>query len=247
MDIEIWALHGFLGDPTDFQSLSASIPWAKFHAVDLVQTLESSDGFHDWSCSFLEGIPKSSSKKILMGYSMGGRLALHVMKQQKQSQQKVFDAFVLLSAGLGLKTEQEKQQRILDDQKWVENFVEKPWDQAIAVWNSQSVFQFSPEKTVDEKPWPSWAIQKALTCFGLAAQEDFRSMVKSTKIPTLYVLGEMDFKYQNMWKEIGFSEYLQKLIIMNQGHRVLKGSQEILSTSLLNFVIDHFQSTEHAP
>jgi 2-succinyl-6-hydroxy-2,4-cyclohexadiene-1-carboxylate synthase len=146
-----------------------------------------------------------------------------------------------------LKTEQEKQQRILDDQKWVENFVEKPWDQALKVWNSQAVFQHSSEKTADEKPWPRWAIEKALTSFGLATQEDFRSMVKTTKIPTMYVLGEMDFKYQNMWKEIGFTQHVQKLIILDQGHRVLKGSQEILSTALFNFVIDRFQSTEHAP
>lgn len=247
MDIEIWALHGFLGHPGDFDSFVASVPWAKLHAVDIVKTMESSVNFQEWSLNFLNSLPKSSSKKILMGYSMGGRFALHVMKQQILSERSDFDAFVFLSAGLGLKTEQEKQQRILDDQKWVENFVEKPWDQALKVWNSQSVFQHSSEKTADEKPWPRWAIEKALTSFGLATQEDFRSMVKTTKIPTMYVLGEMDFKYQNMWKEIGFTEHVQKLIILDQGHRVLKGSQEILSTALFNFVIDRFQSTEHAP
>lgn len=79
--------------------------------------------FLPWPHSPLEG-------DVLLGYSMGGRLALRLLESQR------FRAAVIVSAGLNAPDEQ----RRLRDEEWARRFETEEWDSLMRDWNAQPVF-----------------------------------------------------------------------------------------------------------
>jgi len=111
----IWCLHGFLGRGADWDFLRDA--GFEIRAPSL------------FAGDRLEDI-KPSSDDILLGYSMGARLALHLMRGQKIARA------VLVSAGIA---PHEPGREELDE-TWARRFESEAWDSVIEGWNSQSVF-----------------------------------------------------------------------------------------------------------
>ena len=68
---------------------------------------------------------------VLVGYSMGGRLALQALIDGAP-----FDRAVIISAGLNL--EENRDERRARDEAWARRFESDPWDEVIRDWNAQS-------------------------------------------------------------------------------------------------------------
>ena len=91
-------LHGFLGRPKDwdllFQKMRQQFPKAEFIAPDLFASLKFGPnlGLEEWAKRFNAYIIanfKRTPEKILLGYSMGGRLALHSLAKDFNLWQKI--------------------------------------------------------------------------------------------------------------------------------------------------------------
>ena len=134
-EFEIFALHGFLGSPSDWQLLEKAFPKAKLHAVDLFDK-RYSQSLIDWAKSFNESAKQSNGKRILIGYSLGGRLALHALLDNPS----LWSAAILISANPGLKSEQERSDRLASDSRWASRFLIESWDVLLDDWNKQPIF-----------------------------------------------------------------------------------------------------------
>lgn len=141
--MKMWALPGFLGRENDWDFL-------KLPLTPVSITAKSS--FLTWAQEFNQQV--SGSDNILIGYSMGARLALHALLDQP----KKWQAAILLSCHPGLK---EPQDRLEQDKKWARRFETEPWESLMAEWNAQIVLASYPLKerrnTMTGKIWPnSW-------------------------------------------------------------------------------------------
>jgi 2-succinyl-6-hydroxy-2,4-cyclohexadiene-1-carboxylate synthase len=250
------SLHGFLGWPELWQPIKerlafleqAARPWLCLDLWQDVATLrrresESSDAFADWAQLFFARIEKTpldlnrgneakanSVKPLLLGYSLGGRLALDALSRRPD----LFSGAVIVSAhpGLGEANSDERRKRLLQDQIWAGRFLTEPWSQLIASWDAQAVLAtsapFAPlashggDKQDNEnslrarRPELAWALDH----WSVARQGDLRSALIATKSSVLFVAGKRDLKFCELLAPLPqLSSTFQLQILENAGHR----------------------------
>ena len=182
------ALPGFLGEPEDWGCFDApSLGVERFmpHSVGHAFSLGSfAEAFNRNVLSYTE------PPRILMGYSMGGRLALHALLQSPA----IWAAGILVSTHPGLTQEEEREKRFKADHLWAQRFLEEPWEQLMRAWENQPIFQNATHRFVrQESDRRLLAVQ--LVAFSLGVQEDLRPAIQKLDLPLLWIAGEKDGSY----------------------------------------------------
>lgn len=125
-------MHGFLGSPHDWDPLIAHLPNYPTFCVTLADLSE--------PLSELTHLPSMH----LVGYSLGGRLALRFAEKHPER----ILSLTLISTHLGLNCEEERRKRLLHDAKWTDRLRELPIDLFLEKWYAQEVFAgFKPDLT----------------------------------------------------------------------------------------------------
>jgi 2-succinyl-6-hydroxy-2,4-cyclohexadiene-1-carboxylate synthase len=162
-----------------------------------------------------------SGPAILMGYSLGGRLALQALLKEPAR----WKAAVIISAHPGLLhgvDDPEKKARFLSDQHWAKHILEDPWEDWVLRWNQQSVFHRGGASLLRrECDFSRTQLARLLMHFSLGKQGDLRSELSHLKVPILWISGEYDARYQNIVHEMSLlNPHFQKGIVLGAGHRV---------------------------
>ena len=157
----IRVFHGFLGSPSDFHFLKG-------------------DGvvIHD----LYKEVPVTSPDDILIGYSMGGRLAMELAKKNG------FRKLILINAHPGLSDDKEREVR----SQWEEEVLERlslP-ETFLTWWNALPLFH--ADKPIDKVPSGSDLLFKKMA---LSRQENFLPFLLEHKENVHWILGEKDPKY----------------------------------------------------
>ncbi|WGL60498.1 alpha/beta fold hydrolase [Pigmentibacter sp. JX0631] len=234
-------LHGFLGSPNDWSIFNDDLINHSFffHSIaDYMQPKKQNDKTHfdSWVNNFNSHISKekNTKKNILVGYSLGGRLALHSLASSN-----FWNAAIIISANPGLINEHEKKIRIKTDNEWANRFKNEKWENVIKAWNSQSVFsnsQFSINRK--ENTFCKAEISKMLKNYSLGKQENLRNKIKLLNIPILWLAGEKDPKYVNIAYEMQeLNKNIALQIIPNAGHRVPWENPQEFKSILHNFQV----------
>ena len=140
---QIVALHGFTGSGADFDAtrclLQKNTEW---HAPDLPGHGKNAD-LRDCNLAktldlltvYLE--ERKLHRPALLGYSMGGRIALHWALRKPE----LFSKLILVSASPGLASEKDRHHRRIADACWIQKLREEPRDAWIRSWTSQNVLK----------------------------------------------------------------------------------------------------------
>jgi len=208
--MHIFALHGFLGKPSDWNILHPlSLPVT---AVDIVNPQTSTS---EWAHNFNNSI--TTTDNILFAYSLGGRLALHALTNNPSK----WKAAIIISANPGLKSIVEREQRLKHDSQWVNRFENDSWEPLMQDWNQQPVFgnRVGPHRS--ENDYLRIPLSQMLTHWSLGHQEDLSDHISKLDLPILWITGEEDEKYCQLAKQQHFFHPLSRLwIAQNAGHRV---------------------------
>lgn len=238
----IWALHGFLGLPSDFQELQAHCldlqPDLQWKSVDYLRMRELSpnQSLQEWGVRFNQYVEQNSKPNetpVLLGYSQGGRLALQALKQNTS----FWKSCILLSANPGINIG-EKPQRLRNDQQWAEKFLNENFAKTVEQWNSQLVFQGSRSEPLRiEKNFNRRQLADCLVNWSVAHQENFVSYLSTLGFPILYVAGEMDKKYCQIGSSLAASNrQIEFSSISGSGHRVLFDQPKKLADEISGFL-----------
>ena len=226
--MKIYALHGFLGRPSDWDFLSFS---------DLVTPdlfVSEITPFWTWAQTFNEQVNQDGAeKRMLVGYSLGGRLAMHVILQNPA----LWDKAVIISAHPGLKRAQERQVRKQKDAVWAERFLHDSWGKVMGDWNAQPVFKEQNHALERyESNYPRKVLSKALDVWSLGNQEDLRRPLGLFSNPIQWIVGGQDKKYSSLLKDLKFTNMLSKISVIPQaGHRVLWESPQNIRDAMHHF------------
>lgn len=207
MSLEIYALHGFLGLPTDwlpFPLITHPFPIAGEHLT-----------LQEWASHFNASIAKTPSKKILIGYSLGGRLALHALVDNPS----LWAGAIIISANPGIDDSGERIKRIEKDREWAEKFLIDPWQDLITGWNKQPLFcgaSFPSPRL--ESDFNRKALSQQLINWSIGTQDPLWNSLATLPLPILYLAGEKDKKYAALAER--FSSFTSAQIIPGAGHRV---------------------------
>lgn len=211
----LYALHGFLGAPADWDALARTCSMLKLYATELRCAEQNS--FDQWAQDFNHHAAQDPSLKILLGYSLGGRLAMHALLNAPH----LWKAAIIVSANPGLKCTQMKAKRAASDAVWAKRFENEPWEQLMTQWNSQGVLSTSLPLIRNEKDYSRLELSRQLKNWSLGMQDNLAEKLAQLQIPILWMAGENDPSYASIAKDLHFAHKSSKIwIAPNSGHRI---------------------------
>jgi 2-succinyl-6-hydroxy-2,4-cyclohexadiene-1-carboxylate synthase len=196
-------LHGFLGDHRDWEGVASNLIFPCI-AFDLPGH-GASPFTEDFFTVFLKSV-EDLPPFHLIGYSMGGRLAAQFARLHPGKIAKL----TLLSAHLGLRSEEERKKRLEKDFEIAKKILEAPIDEFLKEWYDQPLFHTliakmdirSMRRNQDKQ-----GIAKALCAFSLGKQ------VIALRDAHLLV-GEYDEAYRTHYQN------LPHIVIPDAGHAI---------------------------
>ncbi|MGQ0287054.1 2-succinyl-6-hydroxy-2,4-cyclohexadiene-1-carboxylate synthase [Pasteurellaceae bacterium 22721_9_1] len=236
-------LHGLLGTKNDWLKVMEKLPHFNCVAIDLPFHGEnkalSVEDFSQTTQYLSQKIAEITNDNpyILIGYSLGGRLALHYALSQHVRKGKL-QRLILEGANLGLQTEQERQQRWQNDLQWAQRFANEDIENVLQDWYRQPVFShLSQQQTAEIIAQRSLnsgeSVAKMLLATSLAKQPDFRPLLAQNKVPIDYVVGEKDKKFTAMAKQSALNFYQ----IANAGHNAHNENPESFAELLAQICV----------
>lgn len=222
----LYALHGFLGEPADWNALLPAQPDLDQVAIDLYDSdlPKPKEGLWSWAEAFNSYVKRElslltrSCRPLLMGYSLGGRLALHALCLDP----KLWSGAILISSHGGLASLQEREERLASDESWAEAFLEEPWNQLMERWNSQSIFAGDSYAFLrSEENLSRQKLAETLRYWSLARQDELGPALEQLYLPILWVAGELDGSACQRARGLELRHPLSRIWIAPQtGHRV---------------------------
>lgn len=232
--VNFFFLHGFLGRPDDWNAVKASLPrheGLRVFTPDLFNDslLGPQHSFEDWANNFInwvESLGCCSEKNILVGYSLGGRLALHAFEKCPSLWKKL----VCVSTNPGFNdhcssfdvNSEERRLRWMKDSYWAEEFIKAPWDSVLRSWNAQPVFGDGENEPVRfEKDYSRESLGLALTQWSLAQQKNMRPLLQEYAEKVIWIAGEKDEKFMEMSDQLACEvNGLHVESILEASHRI---------------------------
>ncbi|MGR6980884.1 2-succinyl-6-hydroxy-2,4-cyclohexadiene-1-carboxylate synthase [Testudinibacter sp. P27/CKL/0425] len=231
-------LHGLLGTWQDWQPVIARLPHFECVSLDLPwhgqEKATKVNDFDETSRYLAKKIQSAvgNAPYWLIGYSLGGRLALHYAFQTQQSLGNL-KGLILEGANLGLNSETEKQARWQHDHAWAQRFATETPSAVLEDWYQQPVFADLTEtqrQELIEKRSPNCGenIARMLLATSLAKQPNFTAEVRSSRLPIHYFCGEQDQKFRRMAE----ANQLNLTLIKQAGHNAHQANPDEFAAQL---------------
>ena len=224
-------LHGFLGNGNDWNEVIKIISRHYYClTIDLPghgkTTLKKNHdfSFEKTALALIEFLNQLEINKChLIGYSMGGRIALFLALYYPQ----YFDKVVLESASPGLCTEREQKERIAQDEKIAQTLETGNYEAFLSKWYSQSLFSgladnenFNQLLQRREESDPK-ALAQSLRLLGTGKQPSLWQEISRSKIPILLIIGGEDIKFQSIANDMKkLNQFMQIQVIEKCSHNV---------------------------
>ena len=231
-------LHGFLGSANDWSALIEQLPDYDCIAFDLPghgdaheQRLSRMADFPLWLNQQLQ--QRDISNYHLLGYSLGGRLALQLAATQPAGLQ----SLLLENAHPGLSLADERKARASADARWARRFYREPLADVLTDWYQQPVFADlnSTERTqliADRSQNSAAQLAHMLCCCSLAKQPDLQHWLQDTSLPVLYLCGEQDLKFQAIAAQLATHCTSVTQQILAGGHNLHRANPEFMAAAI---------------
>ncbi len=223
-------LHGFLGCSSDWKFIAIELA-SYFHCISIdlpghgiseVNNFRDSYSIENTSRYIVNLLQTNKLEKCnLLGYSMGGRIALYLAVHYP----KYFDKIIIESAQPGIENELERNQRIDHDTQISQRLKSIPVSKFLEFWYSQPIFKTLKkhknfanliQSRLNNNPQK---LAKSIIEIGAGAQPSLWEDLGKIENACLLIAGEFDTKYQTifskMYKEIYSSKFV---VIKNSGH-----------------------------
>jgi len=223
--------HGFMGAKEDWMDM---LPFfeKRYHCIALDLPGHGATPYCEGILATLKAAVIMHTKPILIGYSMGGRIALQL--QQSAS------AVVALSAHPGLTDEKEREARMKMDEAWGEKLLHFPFAEFLEQWYAQPIFQDLQNKPallqnilnkrMHQNPLALAQVIKQLSLATLP-------VVASFSCPTLFIHGEEDLKYRELYAKLPKTVSVRG--IKDCGHMVHLEKPQESAQHILNWLGSH--------
>jgi 2-succinyl-6-hydroxy-2,4-cyclohexadiene-1-carboxylate synthase len=160
----------------------------------------------DWD--FLPWPHSPDRGDVLLGYSMGGRLALQLLERQR------FAKAIVVSAGLNAPDSK----RVLRDEAWARRFESDDWSSLMRDWNAQTVFGGHALERREED-YDRRELARQLREWSPAVLSP--PQLEAIETPILWIAGERDAKYVDVAKNaVSRLPHAELWICPDAGHRV---------------------------
>lgn len=161
-------------------------------------------------------------RAALVGYSMGGRLALYFALHHPERCESLF----LESASPGLKSERERAARRRSDEEKAKFLESGDFEEFLERWYRQPLFASLHDELVEDlierrKANDPSELARSLRGTGAGSQPSLWEEMKTLRVPTLVIVGELDEKFTNTAREMAnLSLLISPEVVPDAGHNV---------------------------
>jgi 2-succinyl-6-hydroxy-2,4-cyclohexadiene-1-carboxylate synthase len=193
-------------------------------------------GFEPWTQDFCNEVDTQAgrNKPYLLGYSLGGRLALHACIHRPD----LWQGVVVVGADPGLGSSEEKKHQFTSDCNWADRLKKEPLEELVREWDEHPVFcgiENSAPRNLDELD--TTQLSQQFEIFSKGLQQNLVPALSELKTPPiLFLSGEKDQKYQGIGEKLSKSSSVVKAqVVPDSGHRVPWENPESFSQVLIDF------------
>ncbi len=200
-------LHGFIGNCREWRNIIEMFPTFPCLAVDLPGHGASRNFTVNDFIDFNQALNTLlAAHKIenyyLIGYSLGGRLAMHDVCHRKIPG---LHGLIVESGHPGLTDEAEKTARLVHDAQWAQRFRQEPITDVLHDWYRQPVFSdLSDEQRTrfirERQNNYGQNVASLLMATSLGKQPCLTQKLQALSLPFLYLCGERDQKFSALAK-----------------------------------------------
>ena len=236
--MKIFCIHGNFQTVKVWQPLEERMK-AGFSDLEMITEdlcAKQFQSFDNWTEDFCGRVKAQSNgeKSILLGYSLGGRLALHACLSRPD----LWKSAIVVGADPGFESEEEKKLQLDKDRNWAERLKREPLEKLVDEWDAQSVFcgigNQAPRNLGEMDPD---RLSHQFGVFSKGVQQNLAPKLAELKnLPILFVSGEKDLKYQGIGERLAKSSSVVKAqVVPDAGHRVPWENTESFVQVLINF------------
>lgn len=239
--LECWLLHGSVGSASDWRNFSARLVERKLgtRAVDLWRFLDCAPMTHaGFGAALNAEVQDGSGRKprVLIGYSMGGRLALHALLEKDHP----WSAAVIVSSHPGLESGAERASRRERDATWASRALTDTWESFLRDWCMQPVLRGVDLRDAQRDSRLALRrreIARSFIDWSLGSQEPLWDRLPEIQIPVLWVAGEQDETYSALaHRAAAHMPTARVAIAPDCGHRVLWQAESWLVDQVAGFL-----------
>jgi 2-succinyl-6-hydroxy-2,4-cyclohexadiene-1-carboxylate synthase len=231
-------LHGFSGTRRAWDGVSARLDPERYLplALDLPGHGQASSQpgpitFESCVAAVLKASPERFS---LCGYSLGGRIALHVALAAPER----ISRLVLVSCSPGIEDDGERAQRRLADIGLADELERIPFEQFVDKWRGQPLFADDPPEVAalaraDQLRNDPHALAKILRGIGTGEMPPLWDRLSELTMPVTFVAGERDAKFRAIGERMVALMPDAELVVITGGHVLALESPEELARALV--------------
>ena len=171
----------------------------------------------DYASRLASSLPRS----VYVGYSMGGRTALHVALRRPDRVR----GLVLIGATPGIEDPEERLSRRAADEALADHVVRTSLDDFLIEWLSQSLFSTLPREAWnldDRRRNEPEGLAASLRLAGTGTQESLWSRLSEISCPVVTITGEHDTKFTAIAGRMtsSFTSPAEHVVVPGCGHAV---------------------------
>jgi len=237
--VRIWCLHGSLQTALVWKPIGNAIE-SEFGSVQVeaVNLYENEyESFGDWREQFYEKVEEQTKGEpsLLLGYSMGGRLAMDALVNNPA----MWSGVIAVGADPGLISDDARSKQLQKDLEWARRFRTEDIQELLVEWDELPVFcgrSNCASREISELD--SEKISRFFDVFSKARQGNMLPMLRKLKTPPLlYISGCDDIKYTKIGQDLAaHCMQVRHQIIPNAGHRVPWESQDAFISEVSVFI-----------
>ena len=239
---ECWLLHGALGMAADWRGFAKRLAEEKTgsRAVDLWRFLGGqAQSLADFGRELNEDAGSEVFRgkgRALLGYSLGGRLALHALLEKDHC----WHAAVVVAAHPGLESAAERDARRATDAIWATQAIAGTWQEFVTAWDAQPIFGQALPRDPQQAArliTRRREIARSFVDWSLSAQQPLWDRLREITIPVLWVAGENDAKFRGLAERAVAGMPCATLAIApGAGHRVPWDAEDWLARQVAAFL-----------
>jgi 2-succinyl-6-hydroxy-2,4-cyclohexadiene-1-carboxylate synthase len=216
-------LHGFSGTRRAWDGVAGLLPRERYAALalDLPGHGEAAEAPRPitFDGCVEHVLARSPARFALCGYSMGGRIALHVALAAPERVQRL----VLVASTAGIEDDAERARRRLSDHALADDLQRLPYDEFIEHWRTQPLFADDPPEVgalarADQRRNRPDALAAVLRGIGTGEMAPLWDRLPELTMPVVVVAGQRDGKFQALGRRMTELLVDAELLVVPGGH-----------------------------
>ena len=235
-------VHGFTQTRRSWSALTPRLVEAGHEVVAVDAPGHGGSAAHG-DADLVEGarlLGDAGGRAAYVGYSMGGRLALHLVVERPE----LVERLVLVGATAGMDTEDERAERRSADERLAADLERDGLDAFLARWLANPLFATLPADAAgveDRRENTVAGLAASLRRTGTGTQQPLWDRLSGVSVPVLLVVGELDAKFTALAQRLqsAWGGPAELAVLEGAGHACHLERPDAFLDVVLPFLDDH--------